>query len=164
MCPINFLEECSTFDTWMFLVSCSKTCVWGNGFECRHGNISTHRYSKTEILKDWVMRDLDCGWTHIVKSKEVRVGKLRGILRSDGKFVLGKLLRCLAILIVKRWLSETRRHEMIEAATKSKPTYQNHAARASHKECVIYAATLRLPREAVSVLLLNTGLIMALNS
>jgi hypothetical protein len=51
------------------------------------------------------MRDVDCGWTHILKSEEVRVGKLlRGI--TFGKYVLGKLLGCLAILVVKRWLSE----------------------------------------------------------
>ena len=93
--------------------------MWGDRFEYRPGDINAHRRSKTRILQNWDMRDVDGGWTHVVKSKEVRVGKLLcGMIRWVGKFVLGKLLRCLATLIVQRYFSEQRWHEMIGAAMK----------------------------------------------
>ena len=48
-------------------------------------------------------------WTHIEKFNEVRVGVLLlGMIRQVGEFLLGKFLRCLAILIVQRCFSDQR--------------------------------------------------------
>ena len=63
---IHVLEECTTFETWIHFSSCSTTCMWGDWFEYRRGDINAQRRSKTRILQNWDMRDVDGGWTHVV--------------------------------------------------------------------------------------------------